>query len=269
MVIKHFQAEPVTAARIRTEYSVRAAAVQRPAKNKPQTGCYMQKGKIMNYRINKIIAGLLSLIILALTSPVVVAASEEGYSLGLYDKISISIPVEVEYSGKVIIKPMKKNYPMPAGNTLEVDKRAAFTIEYDEPEHFEYEIQQIPGDDKTVKYDKTVYKADVWIVTSEEGNALEPQVVIYRDGSNEKSASAKFVNIYPDPTPTPVPTATICPCPPGVPTGGQSTAIGAKGAPAPQTGDTYIPFMLAGMMAMGSLILFIRGKRVLVTERKK
>lgn len=247
------------------------------------------KKEVINVRRCKQVFRLIFCSLLILGTVIHANAGEISSGDGIYDEIKAVIPVEVEKSGEVTITPVTKKAPAPDYSSLEVNEgdKVAFTVEYNEPGKFEYEIKQIPGKDSTVKYDTTIYRAEVWFVAEDDGT-LDTSVVIFKRGSTEKTGSARFVNTYPEetkvtPQVTPEPgkqsgqpgqaTGTVVPSggsagvsaggSAGVSAGASAGGYSATGPKGPSTGDDITAIILGMGMLMAALVLFATGKKIL------
>ena len=63
--------------------------------------------------------------------------------------------------------------------------------------HQKYDINQEAGNTKGATYDKTIYKAEVFVIEDDNG-VLSAETIVYTRDSNNKSASCKFVNTFPE-----------------------------------------------------------------------
>lgn len=72
-----------------------------------------------------------------------------------------------------------------------------FDIPINYPGTYKYDINQEAGNTKGATYDKTIYKAEVF-VTEDDNGVLSAETIVYTKDSNNKSASCKFVNIFPE-----------------------------------------------------------------------
>ena len=72
-----------------------------------------------------------------------------------------------------------------------------FDIPINYPGTYKYDINQEAGNTKGATYDKTIYKAEVF-VTEDDNGVLSAETIVYTRDSNNKSASCKFVNTFPE-----------------------------------------------------------------------
>lgn len=124
-------------------------------------------------------------------------------------------------------------------------------INYDKPGKYEYLIKQLPGDNKEITYDDTIYDVMVFVENTKDksGNftgGLTSTMVLKKDGVENKPTLVVFENTYeikvppkPEPKPTPKPTP----------------------KPSPKTGDQGI-YISAIVLSIGLLgLLLINNKK--------
>ena len=70
-----------------------------------------------------------------------------------------------------------------------------FTVAYDCPGTYHYEVSQASGADPDVAYDTAVYDVDVY-VTEDENGVMHTETVAYKNGAQEKSDRCRYVNTY-------------------------------------------------------------------------
>ena len=140
------------------------------------------------------------------------------------------------------LTPDDASYPMPEGEnggtlTIKGAGTASFgSITYTEPKNYTYTLKETTGNAANYTYDKTVYKATVYVTTDDNGN-LTAKVWIFKDGSDAKAENATFVNTYTKP---------------------------GKPEDPPQTGDSSNPALwisLAGFSATMLIIIAASGFR--------
>lgn len=70
-----------------------------------------------------------------------------------------------------------------------------FTVAYDYPGTYHYEVSQASGTDPDVAYDTAVYDVDVY-VTEDENGVMHTETVAYKNRAQEKSDGCRYVNTY-------------------------------------------------------------------------
>lgn len=70
-----------------------------------------------------------------------------------------------------------------------------FTVAYDYPGTYHYEVSQASGTDPDVAYDTAVYDVDVYVTEDEKG-VMHTETVAYKNGAQEKSDGCRYVNTY-------------------------------------------------------------------------
>ena len=112
------------------------------------------------------------------------------------DEKSISVAIPVESSAACVVKITgDRETPLPEESVLRFNERGTrkYEITYTTPGTYKYKIQQIEMTDSSIIYDKSIYKATVFVGVSEKGELFVEQV-IHKEGSDEKSMSAFFEN---------------------------------------------------------------------------
>ena len=115
--------------------------------------------------------------------------------------VSVQIPVKCEenektdenYSVKILPESENQGTIDKSSINLTGQKEDAFSIRYDKVGTYKYKIIQEEGSNPNIKYDKTVYNADVYVI--EEDGKMFAEPIVYKNGSSEKSDSCIFENI--------------------------------------------------------------------------
>lgn len=70
-----------------------------------------------------------------------------------------------------------------------------FTVTYDYPGTYHYEVLQASGTDPDVAYDTAAYDVDVY-VTEDDNGSMRTETIAYKNGAQEKSDGCRYVNTY-------------------------------------------------------------------------
>ena len=119
------------------------------------------------------------------------------------EPVSVEIPVSckaksINDSFTYTITPKEENAPIPENETITLSsgEEDVFTISFDEPNTWHYQITQNEKEDTDeIKYDKTIYNATIFVGSKEDGS-LYVKTSINKKGSNDKTDQCVFVNEY-------------------------------------------------------------------------
>lgn len=141
--------------------------------------------------MKKIITTILTLILCVF--PATVCAAETNVSVKIPIKCEENEKTNENYSVKILPESENPGIIDKSSMNLTGNSEEAFSIKYDNVGTYKYKIIQEAGENKNIKYDNTVYNADVYVV--EENGKIIAEPVIYKNGSSEKSDACIFDNI--------------------------------------------------------------------------
>lgn len=160
---------------------------------------------------------IMLLFTLILCFPTIVNASSEYES-------TVNIPVKVELDGEITDEDFTFSIERKNGETNFLPENTKLVISndssknfgpivYNKPGVYEYIIKQIPGDNKDIVYDKTIYKIKVFVENEMDTNgkisgSLISLLILNNDVSQNKLSEIVFHNKYnnnPSPNPKPSP----------------------------------------------------------------
>ncbi|MGO3018752.1 MAG: Spy0128 family protein [Anaerococcus sp.] len=160
---------------------------------------------------------IMLLFTLILCFPTIVNASSEYES-------TVNIPVKVELDGETTDEDFTFSIERKNGETNFLPENTKLVISndssknfgpivYNKPGVYEYIIKQIPGDNKDIVYDKTIYKIKVFVENEMDTNgkisgSLISLLILNNDVSQNKLSEIVFHNKYnnnPSPNPKPSP----------------------------------------------------------------
>ncbi len=145
-------------------------------------------------------------------APVAFAATVNGTEVELDAVISLTDhPDSFSEDYTVVLEAENENNPMPAGSSNGVYKKSRTdageikldAIKYSRPGIYKYTLSQQAGSADRWTYDSSVYNVIVYATNSEEGEGLDVNVAIYKEGEETKTDDVIFINEY-DPLPVAV-----------------------------------------------------------------
>jgi len=145
----------------------------------------------MIYVRKPIIFALFALIVMTFFPPVYARAPN-----------TVTIPVSHMIEGQnsssemfeFAISKVTENAPEPRENSIQINGNgsAEFKIDIDSVGRFDYEIREVEGNNKAIKYDTTVYKIIIAATYNDSGDITTS--VILENGTNIKPEEVKFVD---------------------------------------------------------------------------
>ena len=142
---------------------------------------------MMNWRLPKLIVGLLLLLVLA--APMLASADRSMTA-------SISFTIE-NISGTVIMEALD-GAPAPSTSRYDDISEGVFEITFTEPGNFFYRVYQQAGTLSNVYYDPIIYNVGIYVYTGEDGN-LQYSIVLSVEGNDHKPDRIVFRNTqWPD-----------------------------------------------------------------------
>lgn len=117
-----------------------------------------------------------------------------SYSVFAMENISVDVSFSfTESEGTAIIESVN-GAPLPEITEIEDIADGVFTILYDEPGDYKYQIYQKIGADENITYDTTVYNVHVSVFTSDNGD-LYSVVTLSIGGDEHKAENVCFKNV--------------------------------------------------------------------------
>ncbi len=120
-----------------------------------------------------------------------------------YESVYASISVEGmkisdnnSHTYEIVIESLDNSAPAPESDIIIITGSGigAFNVEITEPGTYDYKIYEIPGSDKNVIYDDSVYYATVFVENAED-NSLKYSVSVKEENSDHKSDNVVFTNV--------------------------------------------------------------------------